>query len=116
MASNKENEEVKEMIQSLYRLANLPVWNGEVNERVAEVFGVMLSETKKCSDAFKLIPTPPGWKATIGWLVMQFGRGLFRHYSLKLSLTCARSVIYNWGTELEMAAKGIVSVRLPAWT
>jgi hypothetical protein len=37
MASDKEKAAVKEMIQSLYKYANvLPVWDGDVNERVAE--------------------------------------------------------------------------------
>jgi hypothetical protein len=37
MASDKEKAEVKEMIQSLYKYANvLPVWGGDVDERVME--------------------------------------------------------------------------------
>jgi hypothetical protein len=49
------------MIQSLYKLAYIPAWDGEVNEDVARVFGIMLAETQKCSKAFVWVPTPPGW-------------------------------------------------------
>ncbi len=116
MASNKEKTEVKEMIQSLYILANVhPVWNGDVNERVAEVFGLMLNETKKCSSAFKSVPRPPGGRASIVWLVTQLGRGIFSHHRSRISITCARSVIYKWNRELEMASMGLVVTRLPTW-
>jgi len=119
MASEAEKSEVKEMIESFYKFANVPLnWNGEVNERVAEVFGVMLSETRKCSSAFIWIPTPPGGRATIAWLVIQLGRGIFNRYRQQLSFTCARGVIYiiyKWGRDLEMAALGLVVTRFPAW-
>lgn len=116
MAADKEKAELKEMIQSLYKFANVHlVWDVEVNERVAEVFAVMLSETKKCSDAFGWVPTPPGGRASITWIVMQLGRGLFNHHKSRLSPTCARGVIYMWGRQLEMASLGIAAKRLPAW-
>jgi len=56
------------MIQALYRYANvLLVWEGDVNEDVAKVFGIMLAETQKCSSAFGWIPSPPGGQASIAW-------------------------------------------------
>ena len=94
MASDAEKSEVKEMIESFYKFANVPLnWNGEINERVAEVFGVMLSETRKCSKAFGWIPKPPGGRASIAWLAMQLGRGMFNHYRHQMSFACARGVI-----------------------
>lgn len=115
MATNKELEEVKEMIQSLYRHANIPVWDGEVNEEVGRVFGVMLMETQKCSSAFGWIPPPPGGRASIAWLAQKLGRGIFNSYKGRLSFTCARAVIYKWRTALDMASIGIGASGLPKW-
>lgn len=53
MASEEHTNEVRALIDSFCRLAQLPPWDGPVNERVAEIFGVMVSETVRCSDAFK---------------------------------------------------------------
>ena len=116
MASDMAETELKEMIQSFYRFANVPIgWDLKVNERVAEVFGVMLSETKKCSDAFGWIPIPPGGRASIAWLVMQLGRGAFNHHRSRLSFVCARRVIDVWNSQLQMASMGIATARLPKW-
>lgn len=53
MDTDKEKGDIKEMIQSLYRFANiLPVWDGEVNDDIAAVFGTMIAETRTCSNAF----------------------------------------------------------------
>lgn len=116
MASENEIAEVEKMIESFYQFANVPFpANLQVNERVAEVFGTMLSETRKCSKAFAWVPTPPGGRATIAWLVRQLGRGLFNSHGSKLSFTCARGVIYVLGRRLEMASLGLAAKGLPAW-
>jgi hypothetical protein len=115
MAAATEGTEVKEMIQSLFRLAELGAWDGDVNDEVAEIFGIMLSETQKCSDAFKWLPKPPGGRASINWLLTQLGRGVFGAFSTKLSFVCARSVIYKWRRRLDMASARIATKRLPKW-
>lgn len=115
MATDKDKAEIKAMIQSLYELANIPPWDGEVNEDVARVFGVMLAETQKCSSAFAWIPTPPGGRASITWLLTSLGKGIFRAHQRKLSFACARAVIYTWGSALDMAALGIGMSRVPKW-
>lgn len=113
MASNEEKTQVKEMIESFYNFANVPLnWNGKVNDQVAEVFGIMLSETTKCSKAFQWVPRPPGGRASITWLVMQLGRGVFNHFRSQLSFVCARSVIYKWNRHFEMAMMGLLAGRL----
>jgi len=113
MTTTAEQLQIKGMLQSLYRFANvLPVWDGTVNEDVAHVFGAMLFETNKCSSAFGWIPRPPGGRATITWLVQQLGRGVFNSSRKKLSFTCARAVIYHWKTALDMASLGIASSRI----
>lgn len=116
MATNEGKTEVSGMIESFYAFANVPLnWNGELSDRVAEVFGIMLRETQACSRAFTWIPTPPGGRATIAWLARQLGRGVFNHYRSELSFSCVRSAIYKWGRELAMASLGLTAGSLPAW-
>lgn len=115
MGSENEVREVKNMIQSLFRLAELGAWEGDVNDDVAEVFGITLSETIKCSDAFKWLPKPPGGRASINWLCIQLGRGIFGAFSTKLSFVCARTVIYKWRRRLDMASAGVAGARMPQW-
>lgn len=116
VALEDESAQVKAMIQSFYQFANVPLAPElEVNERVAEVFGIMLNESRKCSKAFGLVPTPPGGRASIAWLAMQLKRGVFNHYRSQMSFTCARGVIYQWNRELELASMGLATERLPTW-
>lgn len=116
MASENDTATVGKMIESFYQIANIPLpANLQVNERVSEIFGVMLSETQKCSEAFAWVPTPPSGRATISWLATQLGRGLFDHHRSRLSFTCARGVIRSWHRELEMASLGFASRSAPAW-
>jgi hypothetical protein len=118
MASDQEKAHVKEMIQAPYQLANIPkTWDLDVNDGVAEVFGVMLSETRKCSNssAFTWVPKPPLGRASISWLAMQLGRSVFNRHKGGLSATCARVVIGNWGRALQMASLGVSSGVLPRW-
>ena len=113
---NTEKMNIKEMIQSLYRFANiLPVWDGEVNDDVAAVFGTMISETMTCSKAFGWVPKPPGGRASVSWLAQQLGRGVFNSYRSRLSFTCARAVIYKWKSALGLASAGVATRSLPKW-
>lgn len=117
MATEQEATEVRHMIESFYHFAGLaPPANLQVNDYVAEVFGVMLNETRKCSKAFVWVPRPPGGRATIVWLAMQLGRGVFNSHRSKLSFTCARFVIATWGKKLQDASYGAFNVMgLPTW-
>lgn len=116
MDMNKEKTDIKAMIQSLYQFANIfPVWNGEVNDDVAAVFGTIIAEIKKCSKAFDWVPKPPNGRASITWLAQQLGRGAFNAYRSQLSFTCARAVIYKWKSALDMASAGVAMRNLPKW-
>ena len=98
------------MIRGLYRLGQQPEWDGQVNEGVAEIFGLMLMETRNCSSAFKWLPTPPGGRASIVWRCTQLARGVFKSHSSKLSFVCARTAIYKWGRQLDMASMGLAAM------
>lgn len=116
MATEEEKTQIKEMIESFYKYAQISInWNLEINEQVAEVFGIMIKETTKCSKAFGWVPKPPGGRASIFWLVMQLGRGVFNHHLHRISFTCARGVIYKWGRQLELASMELFAGRLQKW-
>ena len=102
------------MIGQFYRLAQLPPWDGPVNENVAQVFGAMLTETRRCSDAFAWVRKPPTGRASIAWLALQLGRGIFNSHSAKLSFLCARTVALKWKTQMEMAAYDVALKRVPS--
>lgn len=114
MASEEEKAQLKEMITSFYKYAEVSItWNLNINEQVAEVFGIMIKETTKCSNAFGWVPKPPGGRASIFWLITQLGRGVFNHYLSHISWVCARGVIYQWREQLQLASMGLFAGRLP---
>jgi hypothetical protein len=116
MASQQDSAEVEKMIQAFYRFAGIPIsFNLQINERVAEVFGKMLDETKRCSNAFVWVPKPPSGRASIAWLIVQLGRGAFASHESKLSIACARRVIQVWGTSLQMASMGLSERSAAKW-
>lgn len=113
MLNERDAGEIKEMIRGLYELSGIsPVWDGTVNDRVAEIFAIMIFETQKCSRAFAWVPKPSGGKPSPLWLVSNLTNGVFRTHSQKLSVTCARQVILNWGRELELAELGLSYKRI----
>ncbi len=113
MATAFEKEEVKEIIDAFYKAAGLSGWNGNVNESVAAVFGVMLCEAKKCSKAMNWIPTPPAGRATISWIVMQLGRKIIQHFKdKKIKLICVRTIIWKWESTLRIASDHNMAIGL----
>jgi hypothetical protein len=115
MPSDQELKEVREMIQALYRFANVPVWDGDVNEPVAQIFGKIIEETMKCSKALGWVPTPPGNVATISWLAKQLGKGILNSQQKRLSPVCARTAILKWKSALELASIGIAMAGTRKW-
>ena len=118
LTPEEEKREVKRQIEAFFRFAGTPVpWNGEVNEGIAAVFGVMLSETAKCSDAMAWVPRPPNGPATMGYLAKQFRGALYRQVEDRMSPTCAKHVVNTYRTDFEMAKSGVFSfvARLPRW-
>lgn len=99
-----EKAKLKDIIDHFYRYGGSSGWDGDINEAAAEVFGIMLFEAYKCTDAMKYLPTPPGGKPTVLWLVMQFGNITHRLMKDGISRICAAGVIKNWDGELDRAA------------
>ncbi|REL26256.1 hypothetical protein DXX93_06430 [Thalassotalea euphylliae] len=99
---------VKNAINAFYSGAGLNLtFKGSVNEKVAQVFGEMIIATQQCSDALNWVPRPTGGKATISWIVKHFTKSSLRQISTKQSLTCAKEVVRNYKTKIQLAAMGI---------
>ncbi|QBG36894.1 hypothetical protein [Litorilituus sediminis] len=103
----KEQAAVKNAINAFYKGAGLNLqFSGTVTPRVAEVFGKMVFETQKCTSALNWVPRPAGGKATISWVARNFTQRILSQLSDKQSLTCAKVVIRNFRTDLQMASMG----------
>jgi hypothetical protein len=99
---------VKNAINAFYKAAGLNLtFEGDVNARVAETFGEMIFATQKCSTALSWVPRPIGGKATISWIVRNFTQSVLRQIESKQSLTCAKEVVRNYRTKLQLSALGI---------
>lgn len=103
-----ERDSVKKAINAFYKGAGVNVtFNGEVNKKVAEVFGEMILKTQACSDAFNWVPRPTGGKATITWVAKNFTRSVLEQLEKKQSLTCAKTVIWSYRRKIQLASAGI---------
>lgn len=99
---------VRYSINTFFKGAGIDkTFNGPVNEKVAEVFGKMLTESTRCSSSLSWVPRPTGGKATISWVARNFSRSIRERMRDSQYLTCAKTVIYKMMTELEMAARGL---------
>lgn len=118
MSHTDKADELMEIIKQFYTFANVTFpRNLVINESVAEVFGIMLKEAATCSELMNWIPTPPGGKATIAWLVINFGNGVLNYKKAQLRHICARESIRKWRSQLEMASLGVALKPgvLPIW-
>lgn len=103
-----EEKTVRDAINAFYKGAGIKKrFTGKVNERVAEIFGQMLVDTKKCSRAFAWIPTPSGGKASLFWLAKNLTRSVIARLENKEYMTCARGVAYKWSRQLDIASMGL---------
>ncbi|MCU7843642.1 MAG: hypothetical protein KZQ93_07355 [Candidatus Thiodiazotropha sp. (ex Monitilora ramsayi)] len=78
MASGLDKEQVRQTTIEFYSIGRSGSWKLDVNERVAEVFGCMLEEAKRCTKALNWVPRPPGGKAKIAWLVKNISKSAVR--------------------------------------
>jgi hypothetical protein len=117
MATEEQTESVRQMIGRFYAAGNVkPPTELQINERVAAVFGIMMNEAAKCSDALNLVPRPPLGVASIGWLASQAVRAAFGAARARLSMTCVRKTIANWQSTLVDASNNASGRRiLPRW-
>ncbi len=103
-----DRNNVKKMIRDFYKLAGISLPSSiTINNEVARIFFKMIQETKKCSNAFVLVPQPPSGPATVKWLAYNLSRTIFQSASSQVSITCVKVAISNWNTKLRFAGMGL---------
>ncbi|TMN41087.1 hypothetical protein [Pseudoalteromonas sp. S2755] len=103
-----EEKSVKDAINAFYKGAGVDLkFSGEVNPKVAEIFGKMIEETQQCTTALKWVPKPTGAKATIGWIAKNFTQSIISQLSEEQSLSCAKKVILNYKSPMKLASLGV---------
>jgi hypothetical protein len=108
MTTEDQAEIVRQMIKRFFAIANMdPPAALQINEGVAAVFGVMLQEAAKCSNALNFVPRPPLGVATLGWLGSQAARAALGTAWIRLSRTCVVQVIRTWRSKLEIASNNV---------
>ncbi|ASD69732.1 hypothetical protein [Pseudoalteromonas piscicida] len=103
-----EEKSVKDAINAFYKGAGVDLTSsGEVNAKVAEIFGKMVEETRQCTAALKRMPKPTAAKATIGWIAKNFTQSIISQLSEEQSLSCAKKVILNYKSPMKLASLGV---------
>jgi len=102
-----DKEIVREIINAIFTVADVKQkFNGEINDRVAQIVGTMTMELKECSDTMNWVPRPPGAKATISWLALNLGKSFIRSLQNKQSYSCTKTVVWRYRRVLIMAGNG----------
>jgi len=103
-----EKEQVRATINALYIGAGInATFDGNVNEKVAQVLGQLLTDIRSCSVAFNWVPEPVGPRITISWLAKYITKNMIENFKDTQSLTCARVRILQYKTPLHLASLGI---------
>ena len=103
-----EKEKVREVINAYYKFSRVnKTFTGEVNEKVAKIFGEMLDKTYACDSALSWVPHPAGGKATITWIARNFTRTMVEQLESKSHRVCGTGIIYNYGSLLDAAGRGL---------
>lgn len=103
-----DKQNLKDAINALYQGAGISaIFDGQVNENVARVFGQLLESIHDCSIAFKWMPKPTGGVATIGWIAINITRSIIEKFRDRRSFSCARVKILQYKTPLHLASIGL---------
>ncbi|WBO62057.1 hypothetical protein [Streptomyces camelliae] len=104
----EEQEHLREVAGSIWTPELAAGWN--MNSDVADVLSTATGEILKCSEAFALVPRPPGFLPGIGYL-LSYWKNL-RDYFLVVKddrtyRACVVAAAANYRSQIEMASMGI---------
>ncbi|MEU3254874.1 hypothetical protein [Streptomyces sp. NPDC006997] len=104
----EEQEQLREIAGAIWSPELAAGWN--MNSEVADVLSTATGEILRCSEAFSLVPRPPGFVPGLGYLVSYWKN--LRDYFLAVKdnrsyRVCVVSVAANYRTAIEMASMGI---------
>ncbi|MEV5505331.1 hypothetical protein [Streptomyces orinoci] len=102
--------------QAALRQVATAIWgadlaNGwEMNSAVADVLSQATHEILRCSEAFSLVPKPPGWLPGPLYLV-KYAKNLYDYFNAvkgsRTYRTCVVGVAYDYRTQMDMASQGL---------
>lgn len=104
----EEQEQLREVAGAIWSPQLAAGWN--MNAAVADVLSTATGEILRCSEAFSLVPRPPGFVPGIGYLV-NYWKNL-RDYFLVVKdnrtyRACVVTAAANYRSAIEMASLGI---------
>ncbi|MEU9992813.1 hypothetical protein AB0E10_39720 [Streptomyces sp. NPDC048045] len=104
----EEQEHLREVAGAIWTPELAAGWN--MNADVADVLSTATGEILKCSEAFALVPRPPGFLPGIGYLVGYWKN--LRDYFLVVKdnrtyRACVVTAAANYRSAVEMASMGI---------
>ena len=99
---------VEEAINAFYRSAGVNFkFNGSINEDVAKVFGKMLRESQRCSNALVWVPRPSGGIASISWIARNFTRSIILKLKHVQFSICTQRTILGLRSDMYCASAGL---------
>ncbi|MGW1293903.1 hypothetical protein [Streptomyces sp. NPDC002533] len=104
----EEQEHLREIAGAIWTPQLAAGWN--MNAEVADVLSQATDQILRCSEAFALVPRPPGFVPGLGYLV-QYWKNL-RDYFLVVKdnrtyRACVVTTAANYRSAIEMASAGI---------
>ena len=101
-----QRAELKKIIILFYEAAGMPGWEGNINERVAEIFSNMLVEAQGYLQDYSWALRPGMSDSIVEDLVNQIDLGMIAKLAeFNKESTCLEFVIEKWDTRLSLAAK-----------
>ncbi|MGY0070038.1 hypothetical protein ACWZEH_25260 [Streptomyces sp. QTS137] len=104
----EEQQQLREVAGAIWTPQLAAGWN--MNAEVADVLSTATGEILRCSEAFSLVPRPPGFVPGLGYLV-NYWKNL-RDYFLAVKdnrtyRACVVTTAANYRSAIEMASMGI---------
>lgn len=108
-ATAMEKEELRGQIERFFKFAwSSAPENLKINDRVAEVFIVMLDEAQKCTATSHYIPQPSGGPSSMISIALGYTKSVYKAVGDDgIRRYCASQTLRNWSQELKLASLGL---------
>ena len=106
MSALSEEEQLQQLIDSFYRAAGMPGWEGNINNEVADIFTRMLIEAQGYlrNNSWAFRPDPS--LSQIQDLLYQVDRSVIEKMAkMNQESSCLEFILEKWDDKLEQAAK-----------
>ena len=101
-----EKEGLTDLIDTFYRAAGEPGWQGQVNDNVAKVFMEMLLEAQRGLKDYSWSILVPEHEVTVKWLIYQIDNFTIEKMGrMNEETSCLEFALEKWDDRLRLAAK-----------